>query len=142
MLRLGVWNTRGWSVRENENSNFRKFVLEYSNCDIFALTETFLRENERLNIPVYEFYGNNRKRLHRNAMRGSGGVGILLKRNILDLFTCEVLSSEYEGILWIQLKAITTDFCVNVAVCYLPPSGSSRETESDLFFSKSVGGSL
>ncbi|VDI52135.1 Hypothetical predicted protein [Mytilus galloprovincialis] len=47
ILRLGVWNCRGWSLKDNDNTKFRKRMLEYSECDVLALTETFLLVNER-----------------------------------------------------------------------------------------------
>lgn len=75
-MRLGVWNVRGWSLKSNDNSQFRKQVLECTNCDILALTETFLRKDKKLNIPGFTFFGNNRKTINRNANRGSGGVGV------------------------------------------------------------------
>ena len=73
-MRLGVWNCRGWSLKDNDNARFRKRVLEYSQCDILALTETFLRGEERLNIQGYVFFGHNRTAFHKNATRGSAGV--------------------------------------------------------------------
>ncbi|CAC5399360.1 unnamed protein product [Mytilus coruscus] len=105
-----------------------------------ALTETFLREHESLEVPGYKFYRNNRKRIHKNAVRGSGGVGVLIKREIVDSYSCEIINSDFEGILWIKLNATDTDFCVYVAVCYLPPAGSSRVIEPDLFFQNLLEG--
>ncbi|VDI45625.1 Hypothetical predicted protein [Mytilus galloprovincialis] len=134
LLRLGVWNARGWSLKTNDNSQFRKLVLEYSNCDVFAVTETFLRRDENLEINGFKFYGNNRKNLNRNAIRGSGGVGLLVKLDLLDNFDCDILSSEYEGVLWIKLNSKVNDVCFCIAVCYLPPAESTRSLESDVFF--------
>lgn len=45
---------------KNDNSDFPKLVLEYSICDVLELTETFLNENESLQVPGYKLYGNNR----------------------------------------------------------------------------------
>ena len=99
-----------------------------------ALSETFLRGNERLNIDGYVFYGHNRENLHRNATRGSAGIGILVKRDILESFTIQILDIEFEGIMWIKFQSKFSDLIFMLAVCYLPPNESSRALDSDLYF--------
>ena len=32
----------------------------------------------------YKWFGNNRKHLHRKAVRGSGGVGVLIREKVLN----------------------------------------------------------
>jgi len=83
-LRFGIWNCRGWSLKENDNSQFRKLVLQNSDCDVFAVCETFLRGNEEPKVNGYIWYGNNRTSTHNNAVRGSGGVGVFVKSELLD----------------------------------------------------------
>lgn len=82
---------------KNDNSDFPKLVLEYSICDVLELTETFLNENESLLVPGYKLYGNNQKRIHKNAVRRSGGVGVLIKREIVDSFSCEIINSDLKA---------------------------------------------
>ena len=36
-LRLGLWNCRGWSTKQNDKSNFQQEVLIHKDLDILAL---------------------------------------------------------------------------------------------------------
>ena len=130
-----MWNCRGWSIKTNDNSTFRKKVLEYSYCDILAICETFLRGNEFLSIDGFRFYGQNRQNIHSRANRGSGGVSFLIRNELLNLFDVKVIDDDIEGILWLDFEsrmAISDNFCV--AVCYLPPSETCNPVDPELFF--------
>ncbi|CAC5390279.1 unnamed protein product [Mytilus coruscus] len=128
-MRLGVWNVQGWSLKSNDNSQFRKLVLEYTNCDILALTETFLQKDEK-----FTFFGNNRKTTSRNANRGSGGVGVLVKNEIYNSYTFDTLDLEFDGILWIKMRSKTDFLSLCIAICYLPPAESCRALDHHVFF--------
>ncbi|CAC5419448.1 unnamed protein product [Mytilus coruscus] len=125
-LRLGVWNCRGWSTRRNDNSTFRKLVLEHSNSDILAICESFLREEEQLCVPGYKWIGHNRTNLHRNAVRGSGGVGAFIRSELFNSFDIEIIDKSVEGILWIYFNCKYSDLIFSLGMCYLPPSVSTR----------------
>ncbi|VDI73300.1 Hypothetical predicted protein [Mytilus galloprovincialis] len=99
-----------------------------------AITETFLRKNEKLNIPGFTFFGNNRKTINRNANRGSGGVGVLVKDEIYNSYTFETLDSEVDGILWIKMRSKTDFLSLCIAICYLPPAESGRALDHHVFF--------
>ena len=123
------------ALKQNDNSNFRKRVLDYSQCDVLALTETFLKGGEKLNIAGYEFFGHNRINLHRNAKRGSAGIGILVKNAILQSYNVHILDIEFEGIMWIKFQPKIHDSdTIIVAVCYLPPNESSRAIDAEFYF--------
>ena len=78
-------------------------------------------------IDGYVWFGNNRTDIDFRAVRGSGGVGILIKEELLELFNIEAVDATYEGILWIKLIAISIDTPnVKICACYLPPHDSSR----------------
>ena len=53
-----------------DNNNFRQTVTRYTDIDVLALCETFLRDNEEINVDGYKFIGHNRTKLHKNAKRG------------------------------------------------------------------------
>ncbi|CAC5363406.1 unnamed protein product [Mytilus coruscus] len=67
--------------------------------------------------------------------RGSGGVVVLIKDEVLDNLSVSILDSSVEDILWIKLSHKYGDsnnicFCV----CYLPPEVSSRLNDGEKFF--------
>ena len=133
-MRFGIWNCRGWSLKENDNSQFRKLVLQNSDCDVFAICETFLRGNEEPKVNGYTWYGNNRTSTHRNAVRGSGGVWVFAKSELLDEYDITPLVKSVEDILWIQLKCKSSNLSMYLAVCYLPLNESSRPIDQEMFF--------
>ena len=94
------------------------------------MCETFLRGDEILNVDGFRFYGLNRQMLHQNANRGSGGVGILVKNELLDYFDIKVVNNEIEGILWLEskFKFSSNNFCI--VACYLPPSDTCKPVGS------------
>ena len=79
-LKIASWNVCGWA--NGLGGNFRESVIRALDLDIICLCETFLVGDEGINIEGFRWIGNNRKILSRRALRGSGGVGVLI-RNLL-----------------------------------------------------------
>lgn len=117
-MRLGVWNCRRWALKDNENARFRKRVLQYSQCDISALTDTFLRGEERLNIQGYVLCGHNRTAFHKNTTRGSVGVDVLVKKSILETFDICVIDSKIEGISGLKFTSKLSKLSLRLAACH------------------------
>ena len=65
---------------------FRQIVTTFTENDSLALYETFLRDNEESFVEGHKFIGHNRTTLHKNAKRGLGGIGLLIKWPILEKF--------------------------------------------------------
>ena len=103
-MRLGCLNVGGWSLKDPENKLFREQTVIKSNCDVFCVVETFLKNKETLQIDGYTFISHNRRHLHRRAKRGSGGVGVFVRNSLLNIFTVTVLDDSVEDILWIKLS--------------------------------------
>jgi hypothetical protein len=101
-------------------------VILSGDYDIIALCETFLRENEDIEIDGYSWVGHNRSGQDPKAKRGSGGVGFLIRKELLKSHKCVVIDSKNEGILWIRLTNNNGDSSYVFCVCYLPPADSSR----------------
>ena len=99
-----------------------------------CICETFLLEGQEINVPGYKWFGNNRKQVSKRACRGSGGVGILIGLNVLEIFDVAVISEKFEGILWVQLIHKLNKTSIGICACYLPPIGSSRGDQSIEFF--------
>jgi hypothetical protein len=58
-----------------------------------------LKNCDVLNINGYKWFGNNRQEFHKNAKRGSGGVGFLIKNHLVEIFEIGILNKSIEGIL-------------------------------------------
>ena len=68
------------------------------------------------------------------ARVGSGGVGLLVKDYLCDMFNIHEVDKSTEGILWIQFTSKECDFIFYVCVCYLPPIDSVRNVNASIFF--------
>ena len=123
-------------MKDNDNSNFRREVLNYSECDILALCETFLKNGEKIETDGFKWFGHNRQTIHRRANRGSGGVGFLVRNELLENFNVTTLDTSHEGIMWLRITSKLGDFSLCCAVCYLPPHDSCRAMDSSIFFDK------
>ena len=68
-------------------------------------------------------------------MRGSGGVGFLIKLRILEQYDVSTLDCNTDDILWIKLiDKQDNENGLYLCSCYLPPSGSSRGDGSQTFY--------
>ena len=76
---MGFWNVNGLSYTDNNNLHyiFKQSLIQNSNLDILAPSETFLCGDQHLSVPDYTWSGHNRTELHPYATRCSGGVGVL-----------------------------------------------------------------
>ena len=102
----GSWNVRGWNCDTNsDNYGARYNCLQLYNLDIIAIIETHLWKEHKLIFDEYEWFGNNRSVMHRRARRGSGGVGFMVKKSLLNSFKCAVIDDEEEGIIWLKLSS-------------------------------------
>ena len=55
-------------------------------------------------VEGYRWFGCNRRTLHRKAVRGSGGVGVLIREEVLKEYVVEVLDSDVDDVLWLRLS--------------------------------------
>ena len=77
-------------------------------------------------VQGYKFFGHNRKQLNKRAKRGSGGVGVLIRDEILNEFTVEVIDSEVEDVMLVKMCGTQDEEDgLLMAVCYIPPESSS-----------------
>lgn len=94
-MSAGFWNVRGWNTdKQSDSYRLRLSCLEYLEVDILGLAETHLSGSNVLDIDGYSWFGNNRKRMHVNARRGSGGVGFLLRNDFKSNFDITFLITQ------------------------------------------------
>ena len=91
-------------------------------------------DSECISLEGYQWFGSNRKLLSRRAMRGSGGVGVLIKHSLSECYSISIADADIEGILWLQFTGIDGSENFSIVVCYLPPANSSRGDMSNEFF--------
>ena len=125
-----------WLVCNDENTSFRKNVINALDCDIFAVCETFLRNDINISFSDYKWYGHNRSNIHSNARRGSGGVGCFVKRSLLERFEIVIANNTVEDILWLKIKSLVSNESVYLCICYLPPENSSRQVDAEQFYAE------
>lgn len=83
----------------------------------------------------YIWLGNNRKQIHVRAKTGSGGVGILIKKEILNMLKVTIENDSEDGILWVKFTDIeNSSNMFYVCVVYLPPEFSARSVNAHNFF--------
>ena len=103
------------------------------NFDIVGIAETHLINKQELELRNYVWYGHNRRNIHFRAKVGSGGVGFLIKKTLLNDFHVSMLDDTYEGILWLKLIHKQGGDSIVCCVCYLPPINSTRNVDSSEF---------
>ena len=111
----------------------RKAIIIASNADIFCVQETHLLDKYNINIPNYNFIKQCRP-IHKNAKRPSGGIGILVKLSVYNVFKVQVIDNSYEGIICLKLEHKVSVFSIIVICCYLPPENSLYGRDCESFF--------
>ena len=95
-MTVGTWNINGWT---NNNHIIRSLIICHLNYDIFCLCETHLKDNQSITVENYRAYVHNRSNVHTRAKKGSGGVAILVKNEIMNVCNVTVIDREVDGIL-------------------------------------------
>ena len=96
-----MWNVGGWPTKL-PYCNFKCSTLIKKQYDIICLCETWSRKDQTISLPGYSWFGQNRLRISERAIRGSGGVGILVKSNLLQDYNASIIDSQMESILWLK----------------------------------------
>ena len=118
----------------------RETCINGLDLDLIGIVETHLKGDELLAVDGFKWFGRNRKTLHFRARTGSGGVGFLVKNEILHDFNVITLDDSNDDILWLQLENIYDGFKLIACVCYLPPENSSRQVDANTFFDNLLTG--
>ena len=113
-------NVNCWSLNNNE---LRQKLVLFNKPDIVCVTETHLRGKEKLYVPGYDYYGLNSVVPPTN-IRGSGGVGILMKSSLHNTFNSEICYTYNDNVIGIKLTSKDTDEGLALFCVYLPPETS------------------
>ena len=134
-MTLGQWNINGFSKHNIETANIREAIIQAVNLDIICINETFLRDDQEISIQGYKWIGHNRTQINPRAMRGSGGVGILVKESVLETHEIFIIEKVHEDIIWVKIqeKEDPTNY-MYICSCYLSPEGSTRVNRVQEFY--------
>jgi hypothetical protein len=100
--------------------------VESLNIDILVITETWFDDGTSINIMKKSFgtefiwYGHDKP--EQKSWSGSGGIGILLRRNIGEISLIKV--SKKSDIIWV--KVTIHSFILFVAAVYFPHLNSNQ----------------
>ena len=72
--------------------------------------------------------------LHTNAKRGSGGVGVFVRDDLVQIFEISVLDKTVEGILLLKLSTRLGTENLVLCVCNLPPAESTGHVDAESFY--------
>lgn len=134
---MGFWNVRGWNKNpDTDNYKLRAKCVNHLNLDILCVAESHLCGDDKLILPGYTWFGQNRDYIHPRAKCGSGGIGVFIHNNALYNYDVCVLDNNVQGALWLMFKAMNNNYCdsFKLCVCYLPPERSSRAVNAQTFY--------
>ncbi len=133
IISLGHLNIAGWTEK---NSKLREEIICNANCDIYSICETHLSKsvNFEPSVKGYKLFRHDRSFVHKNAPKTLGGVGFLVKRELLIDYSCEIIDKSYEGVLVLELvhKVIGTKLLFIAS--YLPPECSPHGRNASGFY--------
>ncbi len=113
----------------------RKTVLRHIDGDIIAVNETHLKGTKCVEMPGYMWYGYNRQQQHVRVNKGSGGVGILVKRRIAEEYDIKIVDREIDGLLMLKFTHKVTLYSLLMVCAYLPPENSPWGRDATGFYS-------
>ena len=69
----------------------RQYILEHADVQIIGLAETKFRKYDNFTLPGFSWFGHNRADINKKARVGSGGVGFLVRNDILCGYDISIL---------------------------------------------------
>jgi exonuclease III len=108
----------GWT---SNNNKLQEALIIKTDVDILSVNETHWTKG-KLSIENYVTFEFNRQTQHKNAPKGSGGVAILVRNDVFNLYRVEVIDKCYDGILSVKFENIENGSSFMVCSCYLPYS--------------------
>ena len=121
----------GWT---NTNQVIREAILHNLNFDIVCISETHLRQTNKISLDEYTWYGHNRPKIPSAVLKGSSRVGVFVKNELFPSYHIHVIDKLIDGIMCLQFTDIISNFTFLVISTYLPPDGSPY-ANTDNFYS-------
>ena len=106
------------------------------NSDIFVLCETHLKYPDEICLKDYKTFTHNRHLRNIRSSRTFGGLAVLVKMHILDLFDVSVIDKSIDGLYILKFFAKDSDYTFILIACYLPPERSPWGRDASGYFSQ------
>lgn len=84
----------------NHHCRLRAKVIVALALDLLCACE-ILRGSDTINIPGYRWFGHKRVNISKRGVRGSGGVGILIKDSFFNNLSVDIVNKSHEDIMWV-----------------------------------------
>ena len=81
---IAEWNCNGWFTNKSPYIlEFKQNVIKFLNADCLILPETHCLPHQKIEIENYTLFHNKRSNIPANCKRGSGGIAIAIKDDLL-----------------------------------------------------------
>ena len=133
------WNINGWnSIKNNYLMDFKKNIIHFVHADFLVLPETHCLPDQKIEIENYTLFQNNRKVLT-NCVRGSGGIAIAVKNDILnDHIIIAAINDKVDGQIGLKLKNVKNYLVVGIVSLYLSPGNYVYGRDAEGFFNNAA----
>ena len=119
-LRVATWNFSGL-CSERKQKEVGELLVE-NNIDIVAGQESWEKEDSRIGVGGYKWFGKPRK--CQNSQRGEGGVGFLVRECLVDEVEC-ITNVNYEESMWMRIRSQRGREALFVGCVYMPTESSN-----------------
>ena len=127
-LRVGTWNFSGLCSERKQKEVGE--LLQVNNIDVVAGQESWEKEDSRINVDGYKWFGKPRD--VQNSRRWEGGVGFLVRDCLVNEveFVGEV---KYSESVWMKVRGERGRAALYIGCVYMPTDGSGTATIDDSY---------
>ena len=127
-LRVGTWNFSGL-CSEHKRKEVGE-LLKVNNINVVAGQESWEKEDSRINVDEYKWFGKPSD--VQNGWRGEGGVGFLVHNCLINEveFVGEV---KYAESVWMKVRGERGRSALYIGCVYMPTDGSGIATIDDSY---------
>ena len=104
-------------------------------CDLVSTNKSHLLNKDNIHLTGYRWIGLNQSKLHVNAPKGSGSVGIFVKERIYPEYEIDIIDNLVDGILGIKFTNKLTELTFLVFSRYLPPESLPWGRDASFYIS-------
>ena len=124
-LKVMVWNIHGLGDKLKD-ADFLKYIASY---DLIIFLETMKLDRYCPDTGQFAYKHFQRKYQHPRARKPAGGVGVLIKSNLVSEGTIKIVKNS-DFTVWIKIKQNTSESDLYLGGVYIPPLDSSSTISS------------